>query len=271
MSCIVYGYGQASLDPSVPSTHEQESVVRSACATLMQSGRLPANAAWAGFVRDEATRKPVKFHQRQAASMLLAGLGPENAVIAASHDRIFSNVVDACEVLEAAQQRQFLLIVLDYGIDTSAPRGLVLSLAAMMKALRQRERRRTKEEFDYRKTQGMPAGGRAPIGWEIVRAKLDGNNRAYFVPAHGARRLAMFIVEHYDRWGGTFEQTAYWLNAQKFHRPDGKKWRKTAVHNWYHAAKGGFPLPNGRREAYPIPLGATPALQHWFVMPDDED
>jgi hypothetical protein len=188
----------------------------------------------------------------------------------ASHDRIFANVMDACEVLELANDLKFRLITLDYGIDTFEPHELLLPLTATMRSLRQRERRRTKEEFEFRKRQGMPAGGKCPIGWEVVRADLDGKDRAYFVPDNGARRVAQFIVEHYDSWDRTFEQTAYWLNAQKIYHPDGRPWRRTAVMNWYHAAKGGFPLPNGRREAFPIPVGAMTGNEaHRRVVLDD--
>jgi hypothetical protein len=103
---------------------------------------------------------------------------------------------------------------------------------------------------------------------------LDGVDRAYFVPDHGARRAAQYIVEHYDRWattrGGSFEQTAYWLNAQKIYRPDGFRWRRTADMNWYHAAKDGFPLPNGRCKASPIPVGSvTGNVAHRRIILDD--
>jgi hypothetical protein len=192
-----------------------------------------------------------------------------------SHDRIFANVVDACETLELANRIGFRLIVLDYGIDTGAPHELLLPITATMKSLRQRERRRTKEVFEQRKRQGIPAGGKTPIGWEIVRADMDGKDRAYFVPHPAARRVAQFIVEHHDKWAsskcGSFEQTAHWLNAQRILRPDGRPWRTSAVFNWYHAAKAGFPLPNGRREAFPIPVGSMPAAEpHRRVVADDD-
>jgi DNA invertase Pin-like site-specific DNA recombinase len=269
MTHFVYGYGQASFDPTVLSTENQEIFLRNACAALINAGRFPADSAWCGFVRDDATRKPVRFRQRPAASMFLAELGPSHILMAASSDRVFANVVDACETLELANQIGFRLLTLDYGIDTGAPHELLLPIAATMKHLRQRERRRTKEEFEYRKRQGIPAGGKCPIGWEIVRADLDGNDNAYFVPDNEARRVAHFIAEHYDRWGGNFEQTAYWMNAQKILRPDGRRWRKSAIRNWYHPAKNGFPLPNGRREAYPIPVGARPCVQSRRVELDD--
>jgi len=271
MACVVFGYGQASIDPSVPSTYDQEAFVRSAFDELTKAGRFPPGSVWAGFVRDDWSRKPVKLRQRQGGSLLLAGLGPEHVVMAASHDRIFANVNDACETIEHVHRVGSRLLILDYGLDTSAPEELLLPIAGMMKALKGRERRRTKEAFEHRKQLGMPAGGKAPIGWEIVRANLDGIDRAYFVPHYGARRLAQFIVEHYERWRGTFEQTAYRLNAQKVVRPDGKPWRRTAVFNWYHAAKRGFPLPNGRRKALPIPIGAGPAHAYRRIVPDDED
>ena len=63
------------------------------------------------------------------------------------------------------------LILLDDGIDTGRPGELLQPLAAMMKRLRQRERRRTKEEFEFRKRLGMPAGGKAAIGWEICSSQ----------------------------------------------------------------------------------------------------
>jgi DNA invertase Pin-like site-specific DNA recombinase len=271
MTHIVYGYGQASYDPSVPSTDDQEARVRDAAGNLLREGVLSADCQWGGFVRDEATQKPAKFAQRYGGSILLAGLHPRDIVISTSHDRIFSSVVDASETLEALQKLSCRLILLDDGLDTGKPEKALLPLAAMMKHLRQRERRRTKEEFDYRKRQGMPAGGKSAIGWEIVRAKLDGSDKAYFVPDHGARRVAQFIAEHYDQWHGTFEQTAYWLNAQKVFRPDGKPWRRTAVYNWYRAAKENFPLPNGRHEAHPIPAGSTLGEYHRRIVPDDDD
>ena len=138
----------------------------------------------------------------------------------------------------------------------------------MMKSLRQRERR-TKEEFEYRKRQGMPAGGKCPIGWELIHFKVNGRRQAHFVPDAGGRRVAQAILEHHDRWGGAFEQTAYWFNAQKIFRPDGRRWRRTAIFNWYHAAKDGFPLPNGRHEAFPIPVGATPVTHRRTIAQDD--
>ena len=69
----VFGYGQASYDFSVPSTEDQEAFLREACMTLTEAGRLPPDAVWAGFVRDDATLKPAEFRQRHAASLLLAG------------------------------------------------------------------------------------------------------------------------------------------------------------------------------------------------------
>ena len=76
MTFFVYGYGQASCDPSVPSTEQQEAFVRKAYAALINTGVLPPDSVWSGFVGDEATRKPVRFRQRQAASFLLARLAP---------------------------------------------------------------------------------------------------------------------------------------------------------------------------------------------------
>jgi len=271
MTVSIFGYGQASYDPLVPSTERQEAIVRDGSMLLISDGRLPTDSVWAGFVRDEVTPKPVKFRQRQAGSMLLAGLGPGDILMASSYDRIFANVADAWDTLELARRIGFRLIVLAPGVDTGTPQELLSpsSLPAMMKSLRQLERRRTKEEFAYRRGNGMPAGGKCPIGWQMVRASVQGLDRAYFVPDPGARRVAQFIAEHYDRWGGTFEQTAYWLNAQKIFRPDGRRWRRTAIFNWYHAAKDGFPLPNGRREAFPIPVDAMPVRQCRTIAADD--
>jgi DNA invertase Pin-like site-specific DNA recombinase len=271
MTCFVYGYGQASFDPAVPSTQSQEAFLKDTCSTLTRAGRLPADAAWAGFVADAAKSKPVMFRQRHEASLLLARLAPGHVVVSCSHDRIFANVVDACETLELANSIGFRLMVLDYGIDTGAPHELLLPLTATMKSLRQREKRRTKDEFDQRKRNGMPAGGKTPIGWELVRAKVGATDRAYFVPNHAARRLATFIAQHYDRWGGNYEQTAYWLNAQKVLRLDGKLWKPAAVRNWYLAAKRGFPLPNGKHQAFPVPASAEPVKHGRYIEPDDGD
>src|SRR5262245_27557838 len=229
MTCIVLGYGQASLDPTVPSTAEQETHLEEACATLIKAGNLPADAKWAGFVREYATDKPTRFRQRHGGSCLLASLTANHVVMALRHDIIFSSVVDFSETLELLQLLRFRLIVLDCGLDIS-PNAQLTPIALAMKSLRQRERKRTKEEFEVRKRNGMPAGGRCPIGWEIVRAGRGAQDRAYFVPDHGARRLGKFIVEHREQWAstraGTFEQTAQWLNSQKIPRPDGKPWRK---------------------------------------------
>src|SRR5262249_45005556 len=229
-----------------------------------------SDSVWTGFFSDDVARRPVKFLQRQGGSMLLAHLRTGDIVMAMASDRIFCSVLDACETLELVHQIGFRLLVIACGLDTGAPGELLMPMVGMMKDLRQRERRRTKEEFEYRKRQGMPAGGKTPIGWEIVRADLDGIDRAFFVPHEGSRHIAQFIAEHYDRWGGNYEQTAYWMNAHKYFRPDGRRWRKNAIRNWYLAAKSDFPLPNGRREAYPIPIGAKPVINgHRRVLRDD--
>ena len=273
MTHYVYGYGQASIDPRLLSTGSQEHIACEAFASLLQTGQLPVDSVWQGFIRDDATRKPTPFRQRYRSTLLMVEcMRGDHIVIAARHDCIFANVIDACEVLELTVQINFRLIVLDHGLDTGVPETSVTAIPAIVKSLKRRERQRTSEEFRYRKQIGMPAGGKTPIGWEIVRADLDGMDSAYFVPDHGARRVAQFIAEHYDRWGGNFEQTAYWMNAQKVFRPDGKRWRKSAIRNWYYAAKTGFPLPNGQRQAYPIPVGAMPVVEaHRRIEPDVDD
>jgi DNA invertase Pin-like site-specific DNA recombinase len=169
MTTFVYGYGQASLDPATPSTAEQEIYLKEACATLINAGTLPADARWAGFMRDEATDKPTRLRQRHGGSCLLASVTRNHVVMAMRHDIIFSSVDDASETFELVQLRRFRLIVLDCGLDIS-PNVQLTPIALAMKSLRQRERKRTKEEFNIRKRNGMPAGGRCPIGWEIVRA-----------------------------------------------------------------------------------------------------
>jgi hypothetical protein len=267
----VYGYGMPSFDPRIPSTYQQEDVALEHFNIFRRVGKLPQDAIWGHFFRDEAAVKPARFRTRQAGSMLLAILQPGDMVIATGSDRIFASFDDAAEVLELTQQRRFRLVLLDDGVDSANSDTLLSPLMAMLKSLRASDRRRTKDVFEYRKRRGLPAGGKAPIGWEIVRANLDGINQAYFVPHNGARRVAQFIVEHYERWSGTFEQVAYWLNAQKVFRPDGKRWRKTAIFNWYHAAKANFPLPNGRCDAFPIPVGAMPARHHRFIESDDDE
>jgi DNA invertase Pin-like site-specific DNA recombinase len=273
MLLCVYGYGQASFDVSVPSTADQEAIVRDAFSAMAADGRLPADAQWAGFSHDDAAPKPVKFLKRPAGSLLAAQLAAGDVLIAAGHDRIFTSIMDACETLELLHAQCVRLILPDLDLDTGQPAMLLKPMTAMMKNLKSRERRRTKEEFDYRKRQGMPAGGRTPIGWELVRAVQNGVDRASFVPDRGARRLAEFIAEHYDRWAGTpagtFIQMAQWLNSQKVFRLDGKPWRTTAVFNWYHAAKEGFPLPSGRHDASPIPIGATPARRTRYIVADE--
>src|SRR3954471_7231425 len=99
MACFAYGYGQSSFDPAVPSTESQEQFLLNAFTALTAAGRLPSDAVWAGFVRDDATATPVKFCQRRAASLMLGVIGPQHVIMAYSHDRIFVSVNDACETL----------------------------------------------------------------------------------------------------------------------------------------------------------------------------
>jgi len=239
---------------------------------LRQARILPADAEFIAFARDDATEKPIRFLRRDAASLLVArmSLHQGSVLVVPTHDRIFTSVCDACEGLEKLNAIGVRLIILDIGLDLGRPSELLLPMTAMMKALRIRERRRTKEEFARRKRCGLPAGGKPPIGWEMFRAQVGSLDQAYFIPDERARRVAQCLVEHYDRWGGTVRQTAQWLNAHGVRRPDGRRWRKTAVHNWYLACKAGFPLPNGRCEAFPIPADAKPSRRCRTIAEDDD-
>jgi len=141
-------------------------------------------------------RLSVPVKSREVAGMVVAKL-----------DRLSRSVADFAGVLKQARDREWALVALDLGVDTSTPTGELV--ANVMMAVSQWERRvisdRTSAALQAAKRRGTQIGPTSSL------------------PEATATRLMELRMEH------TLEATAQTLNAEGFTTATGKRWDKHAV------------------------------------------
>lgn len=197
MSFAAYGYGRASTDQQVLSTHQQEDVVKEAFEARRKRPDW-ADARWGGFFRDDAESavcRVSKFRERTYGGIAIAAMKPGDVLIVSNYDRIFANVIDVAETLELFQERKLRLMILDMDIDTTTPLGdCVMKILSCIKELEWKEiRRRSRENAAYRKKVGLPTGS-PPLGWRYVRVSLDGKITSRHSPDHPMRRYCQELL-----------------------------------------------------------------------------
>lgn len=257
---ICRGYGRASKDKQIVSVFQQESVCQDAFGLFTRIKPDWANLTWGGFfVEEENTTRTSKFRERKTGHILLAATQPGDMILVAKYDRIFANVIDACETIELIEQRKFRIHILDAELDISTNMGqAAFKMFSIFKELEVKEiRSRSRDNVAYRKGHGLPFN-KQPIGWKYAVVEIRGQRRSFYVPDRESRALAKRILALRTQLG-RYDRTLDELNRLRVMRPNGtSRWRYTQVKRWCRAAIHDFPLPDGSQEPAPIPAEANP-------------
>jgi DNA invertase Pin-like site-specific DNA recombinase len=273
MGFFVRGYGRASTAAQCLSTAQQNSICYEYFLAQKQIRPGWADAEWGGWFADEAVSRDSEFMQREMGSRIVALSKPGDVIIAAKLDRAFVNTADVHNTLAYLPSKQIDVVLLDINIDTTTAIGQCLvKVFAAIKELEVNEiRARTKAAASYRRQIGRP-NSKAPFGYEIVKVKLPGVEKLqnYLVPDHAVRRLCdkvFEISESHGHAGGRV--TANILNVMGVKNFQGRTWKPHAVIRYLHAARHGYPLPNGQLEPAPIPPdGEIVKVKVVLVKPD---
>ena len=241
---MVRALGRASDEKQVMSPKQQEDVCFEAFSLYKKVRPSWRTAEWGGFFFDEATVRTTKVAQREVGSLVLAATKPGDCIMAAKFDRLFANVIDACEVIELVNQKQFFLSILDLDIDLSTALGqAVFKIMAAIKELEVKEiRQRAVDSAAYRRKFGLPNNSHAPIGWRIVDNET-GDGRIY-LPDQGQRNIAKKLLAMRERDEYKFLNTVKFttvVNRSGLRHPSGNIWTRPCLNRWLRAAREDFP------------------------------
>jgi DNA invertase Pin-like site-specific DNA recombinase len=143
--------------------------------------------------------------------------GQADGIVVAKMDRLARSVRHAADIMHAASQQGWNLVVLEGGIDLATPSGR--AMAAMLATFSEFERemisKRTKDALAQRKSRGLPIGRRRLVRPEIVRR---------------------IVVERQS--GRSFGEIARDLTAAQLMSPSGRpSWQESSVRRIYQATQ----------------------------------
>jgi DNA invertase Pin-like site-specific DNA recombinase len=215
-----------------------------------------------GFYFDEATSRTSKMVEREVGGLVLAATKPNDVIMAAKFDRIFANTIDACEVIELIEAKDFRLCILDLDIPLDNHIGqAVFKILAAIKEMEVKEiRQRAKDSSAYRRKVGLPNNGNAPIGWRVI----DGtNDDRIYIEDGGARRLArkLLTLRNTDEYRFlSLAKFATAMNNRGLTHPSGAIWWAPTITRWLEAAKQDFPKRVHDFDSAALAVGSDHAL-----------
>lgn len=245
-----WAYGRASTDHQRISPERQRDAAAEYFTFRQTSGRLPG-VEWGSWLCDNATSGSIPWFERPQGELLWLQLQPGDHIILVEKDRAFRSCLDACENINRLLERDITLHVLDCPFDLSTPEGrcFLQVMASFAELERHKISDRTRAALQWKIQQGLPANAAVPVGWSKVGKGKDSR----FVPCPSDRRWALHIIKRHDEDGATFEQLYFEMikhgPRHTAGRYKGDPWHRDRIRRAYYAAKDGFPLPNGHRQA----------------------
>jgi DNA invertase Pin-like site-specific DNA recombinase len=121
------------------------------------------------FADEGVTGKIIGPSLREVLQLLASGQG--DGLVVAKMDRLARSIINAANIIEAAQAQGWSLVVLDLGVDLTTPAGE--AMAHMMATFAQFERRliseRTKAALSAKKARGERLGRKRVAPTSVVR------------------------------------------------------------------------------------------------------
>lgn len=160
----VIGYRRVSTDEQAESGHgldAQRTTIEE------QAERKGWTVEWR---QDEGrSGKQINPGLREALDLLRLGLA--DALVITKVDRLARSVVNAADIMQAAQQQGWSLIVLDLGMDLSTPSGKAMAqmLAVFAELEREMISTRTKEGLAAARAKGKQLGRKSGIPTDVRR------------------------------------------------------------------------------------------------------
>jgi DNA invertase Pin-like site-specific DNA recombinase len=165
-----------------------------------------------------------------------------------------ARLIDVARLLGGLISRGVHLHILSerWVVNTPETARIFLQAMAAIEGFEEDHRESIRVALAWRKERGLPIGGPPPVGW----AKFGKGSASRLVPCPESRKRAYSIVELHDKHGFSFENIPSMLRRCGLQAPTTKHKRKNpakemsheACRQHYHAAKRGFPLPNGVRQ-----------------------
>jgi DNA invertase Pin-like site-specific DNA recombinase len=206
---LMFGYCRVSTEEQVASGNGLEA----------QRAAIDAEAARRGWdvehhSDDGVTGKIIGPSLREVLQLLASGQG--DGLVVAKMDRLARSIINAANIIEAAQAQGWSLVVLDLGVDLTTPAGE--AMAHMMATFAQFERRLISE--------------RTKVALSAKRARGERLGRPRQAPPGVVRRIVM------DRnIGLSFAKIAAALEAEGILSPAGlPTWQTSTVRRIYASA-----------------------------------
>lgn len=240
---VVRAYGRASTEEQLMSPKQQEDVCAEMFALYKKVRPAWKNAVWDGFYFDEATTRTSRMLEREVGGLVVAASRPGDVIMAAKYDRVFANVLDACEMIELMETKKFGLCILDMDIDLTSHIGQAFfKFMSVVKEMEVKEiRQRARDSAAYRRKYGLPNNRLAPIGWRIIDGPDGGR---IYTEDEGHRRIARKLLAYRNQdlyRFQTLELFATAVNRLGLRHPSGRPWERRTVNRWLAAARNGFP------------------------------
>lgn len=206
---LMFGYTRVSTDEQVESRNGLEAQA----ATIDTEA---ARRGWAieHFSDEGVTGKVIGPKLREALDLL--GRKQADGLIVAKLDRLSRSIVNAANIIEAAQRQGWSLVVLDLGVDltTAAGRMMAMNLVNFAQYERELIGERTRDALAAKKRRGESVG------------------RPRLAPPGVVRRIVL------DRNAGlSFDRIARALGAEGILSPTGRAtWQSSSVRRIYQSA-----------------------------------
>lgn len=209
LGTLMFGYCRVSTEEQAASGNGLEA----------QRAAIDAEAARRGWEvehhsDDGVTGKIIGPSLREVLQLLASGQG--DGLVVAKMDRLARSIINAANIIEAAQAQGWSLVVLDLGVDLTTPAGE--AMAHMMATFAQFERRLISE--------------RTKVALSAKRARGERIGRPRQAPPGVVRRIVM------DRNTGlSFAKIATTLAAEGILSPAGlANWQTSTVRRIYASA-----------------------------------
>lgn len=259
MGMVVRGYGRVSTDHQGVSIDHQRKNVEDAFDLYRRIKPDWADAEWGGWFQDVGVTRTSKFREREYGRIIFDGSSRGDVIMCSNFDRMFANALDVCETLELVKERGIRLSILDFPIPIDTDLGeACFQIVALIKSIEVKAiRNRTKQALAHRREIGLPTG-KAPTGWRTVRMRVDGSVRSFYLKDWPARKLGEKMLAKQAELGLTNQMFYAWCRHGGWLNPEGREWTEHTFLRFLRAVRSGFPLPNGKLDAAPIPPSAIP-------------
>lgn len=235
----VFGYIRASTDKQELTLMNQRQRIEQRFQSTTGPGDVREGYAWGGVYEDDDVSGRTRWFARPSGELMFRELERGDHIIVWKLSRACRSMADFCGCLEILKEAGVTIESIHENVDMSTPLGRFMMhiIGAFNEMEVETIKMQTKEGLDYKRRNGLPFGGKSPIGWR----KEGLRKQSRFVPDHAERRLALTVANLRDGHKRSFKSIAREFAKAGYPTRQGGEWEVVTVMSLYTAAKFDFP------------------------------